>query len=156
MQSELIVAAARQVAQRLHKGQVDKAGVDYFSGHLSAVASMGKCWQEKVVGYLHDVAEDTPHTVDDVLNLLDQELSVPLPSAKREELAEALRLLNHHTATDRESYIRAISTNALATAVKLHDLTHNMDLSRLPNPEEKDFQRLERYKREYKYLSRIR
>lgn len=156
MQSELIVAAARQVAQRLHKGQVDKAGVDYFSGHLSAVASMGKCGQEKVVGYLHDVAEDTPHTVDDVLNLLDQELIAPLPSAKREELAEALRLLNHHTATDRESYIRAISKNALATAVKLHDLIHNMDLSRLPNPEEKDFQRLERYKQEYEYLSRIR
>ena len=43
------VVAAAKVAQRLHKDQKDKAGVDYFSGHLSYVASLGKTWKEKLV-----------------------------------------------------------------------------------------------------------
>ena len=73
----------------------------------------------------------------------------------REELATALLLLNNHTASDRESYIHAIGTNELATAVKLHDLIHNMDLSRIPNPTEKDLARANRYRREYDYLNSI-
>ncbi len=155
MTDDCYIQSAIRLAKRLHKGQVDKAGVDYFSGHLSTVASMGKTWQEQVVGYLHDASEDTPHTVDEVLNLFDAELDTPLPDIEREELAMALRLLNHHTASDRQSYIQALGNNSLAMAVKLNDLTHNMDLSRLPNPTEKDLARVERYKKEYEYLSSI-
>ena len=116
---------------------------------------LGRTWQEQVVGYLHDASEDTPHSIDEVLNLLDTELGTTLSDAEREELTVALRLLNHHTAPDRETYIRNIGTNALATAVKLHDLTHNMDLSRLSNPTEKDLARVERYKKEYNYLNNL-
>ena len=134
---------------------MDNSGLDYFNGHLSIVAAMGRTWQEQVVGYLHDASEDTPHSIDEVLNLLDTELGTTLSDAEREELTAALRLLNHHTAPDREAYIRNIGTNALATAVKLHDLTHNMDLSRLSNPTEKDLARVERYKKEYNYLSEL-
>ncbi len=150
-----IVNAAAHLAKRLHKGQVDKAGMDYFNGHLSIVAAMGRTWQEQVVGYLHDASEDTPYSIDEVLNLLDTELGTTLSDAEREELTAALRLLNHHTVPDRETYIRNIGTNALATAVKLHDLTHNMDLSRLSNPTEKDLARVERYKKEYNYLNNL-
>jgi len=150
-----IVRVAADLAKRLHEGQVDKAGADYFTGHLSAVALMGTTWKEQVVGYLHDASEDTPHTVDEVLDMLDKDLDEPLSRELREELATALLLLNHHTASDRESYIRAIGTNELATAVKLHDLTHNMDLSRIPNPTEKDFSRVNRYRREYDYLNNV-
>ncbi len=58
------VEAAASVARRLHDGQKDKAGMDYFEGHLRFVASLGRTWQEQVVGYLHDASEDTPHTVE--------------------------------------------------------------------------------------------
>ena len=148
-----IVQSAANIASQLHRGQKDKAGVDYFTGHLSAVAKKGNTWQEQVVGYLHDASEDTPNSVEDVLNLLDEKLETPLTEADREELATALRLLNHHLAPDRETYIQRIKSNALATKVKLHDLTHNMDLSRIPNPTQKDYERVERYKKEYDYLS---
>ena len=114
---------------------------------------MGTTWQEQVVGYLHDANEDTPYSVDEVLDLLNEELREPLPVEDRKEIATALRLLNHHNAPDRETYIRDIGKNSLATAVKLSDLSHNMDLSRLPNPTEKDFARVARYKKEYDYLS---
>ena len=150
-----IVQSAADIASQLHRGQKDKAGVDYFTGHLSAVAKMGNTWQEQVVGYLHDASEDTPNSVEEVLNLLDEKLESPLSEADREELATALRLLNHHLSPDRETYIQRIKSNALAMKVKLHDLTHNMDLSRIPNPTQKDYERVERYKSEYDYLSRL-
>ena len=148
-----IVQCAAVLACELHKGQVDKAGVDYFTGHLTTVAKMGSTWKEQVVGYLHDASEDTPNSVEQVLNLLDEKLETPLSDTDREELAVALRLLNHHLAPNRETYIQRIKSNALAKTVKMHDLTHNMDLSRLTNPVTKDFERVERYKKEYDYLS---
>ena len=151
---EGIIQCAAALACQLHKGQVDKAGVDYFTGHLTAVAKMGTTWQQQVVGYLHDASEDTPHSVEEVLNLLDAKLGTPLSDTDRLELADALHLLNHHLAPNRETYIHRIKSNALATAVKMHDLTNNMDLSRIPNPTEKDYKCIERYKQEYDYLSK--
>ena len=152
-QEKNIVQCAAALACQLHRGQVDKAGVDYFTGHLTTVAKMGSTWKEQVVGYLHDASEDTPNSVEQVLNLLDEKLETPLSDTDREELAVALRLLNHHLAPDRETYIQRIKCNALAKAVKMHDLTHNMNLSRLPNPTRKDYKRVKRYKKEYDYLS---
>ena len=154
-QEKDIVQCAAALACQLHRGQVDKAGVDYFTGHLTTVAKMGSTWKEQVVGYLHDASEDTPSSVEQVLNLLDKKLESPLSNNDREELTVALRLLNHHLAPDRETYIQRIKCNALAKAVKMHDLTHNMDLSRLPNPTRKDYERVERYKKEYDYLSAL-
>ena len=154
-EKNIVQCAAAELACELHKGQVDKAGVDYFTGHLTTVAKMGSTWQEQVIGYLHDASEDTPNSVEQVLNLLDEKLESPLSDRDREELTVALRLLNHHLAPDRETYIQRIKSNALAKAVKMHDLTHNMDLSRLPNPTRKDYERVERYRKEYDYLSAL-
>ena len=93
-----IIQCAAVLACELHKGQVDKAGVDYFTGHLTAVAKMGTTWQHQVVGYLHDASEDTPHSVEEVLNLLDAKLGTPLSDTDRLELADALhlRLIGKH------------------------------------------------------------
>lgn len=150
------IEAAAHLAERLHCKQVDKAGADYFKGHLSFVVSLGKTWQEKVVGYLHDAAEDTPHTVEQVIQLLEQEANLSMDSAEREHIVQALTLLNHHLCADRETYIRNIGENPLARRVKMNDLKHNMNIYRLPAPTEKDYERLERYKREYEYLSGIK
>lgn len=178
-----IVYAAGLVAQKLHKGQTDKGGNDYFESHLLKVADLGFDWKEKVVGFLHDASEDCNVTVDDVMNLLDEEISRLLENPKesryeeewmeewmedidvypceithvvtdeeREEIKTALTLLNHHTASSREEYINRISTNFLALKVKLNDLKSNMDITRIPQPTEKDFARLERYKKEYDIL----
>ena len=92
---------------------------------------------------------DTPYSVEEVLNLLDDKLGTPLSDTDRLELADALHLLNHHLAPNRKTYIHRIKENTLATAVKMHDLTHNMDLSRIPNPVKKDYERVEQYKQEF-------
>ena len=70
-----IVYAAGLVAQKLHKGQRDKGGNDYFESHLLKVAASGFDWKEMVVGFLHDAAEDCGVTEEDVMNLLDEEIS---------------------------------------------------------------------------------
>ena len=70
------------------------------------------------------------------------------------DMAQALHLLNHNTTPYRATYIRNIGEHPLATAVKLNDLTHNMDIRRLPTPSENDYERLKRYKEEYNYLFR--
>lgn len=70
-----IVYAAGLLAQKLHKGQTDKGGHDYFESHLLKVASLGFDWKEKVVGFLHDASEDCNVTVDEVMHQLDAELS---------------------------------------------------------------------------------
>ncbi len=155
MEKNIWITSAAALAKRLHKGQVDKAGLDYFEGHLSTVASMGRTWQEQVVGYLHDASEDTPHTVEETLALLEEEAQQSLGKEDGEKLATALHLLNHHNSPDRDAYIRAIGEHPLARAVKLNDLRHNMDLSRLPSPSSKDLARRERYEREYSYLFSI-
>ena len=73
MDNNIWIKSSATLAKRLHKGQVDKAGVDYFEGHLCMVASMGTTWPEQVVGDLHDASEDTPNTVEEVLSLLEEE-----------------------------------------------------------------------------------
>lgn len=70
-----IVYAAGLVAQNLHKGQTDKGGNDYFESHLLKVATRGSDWKEKVVGFLHDAAEDCNVTVDDVMGMFDAKVS---------------------------------------------------------------------------------
>ncbi len=173
-----IVYAAGLVAQKLHKGQVDKGGHDYFESHLLKVADSGFDWKEKVVGFLHDASEDCNVTVEDVMKLLDEEISMILDNPKedwweewmediavypctvthimtieeRDEIKMALTLLNHHTDSSREEYINRISKNFLALKVKLNDLSNNLDITRIPEPTEKDYARLERYKQEYETL----
>lgn len=151
--AQVWVESAAQVARRLHLGQVDKAGVPYFDGHLSAVSSQGRDWRERVVGYLHDSTEDTNYTLEAVLSLLEEFAGASLPHRDRKEIELALRFLDHHSADSREAYIQRIVASPLAIAVKLHDLAHNMDISRLVSLSPRDYERVERYKREFDYLS---
>lgn len=174
-----VVFAAAYVARELHQGQKDKGGNDYFSSHLLPVGKSGHDWKEQVVGLLHDAAEDTPNDISTVLQLVKAKLKMwmnnpddrswvdefeddffqypaeqchPPTEEEWKEIATALLLLNHHTAQNREEYLSRICTNKLALKVKLNDLRNNMDISRIPEPKEKDMERLERYKREYECL----
>lgn len=132
---------AYAIALVAHKGQVDKAGVDYIN-HPLAVARKFKTKKERIVSLLHDVVEDTNVTLDDLRLFFD------------EEVVEAINLLTHREEDDYLTYLARIKENELARKVKLADLENNMDLSRLPNPTEKDYERLEnKYKPAYKFLT---
>ena len=52
---------AIEIATEAHQGQLDKAGKDYI-GHPLRVMAMGRTLDEKIVGVLHDVIEDSDWT----------------------------------------------------------------------------------------------
>lgn len=60
------VTRAKTLAKLMHAGQVDKAGEDYFTGHLTRVAEAGEFYVDVIVGYLHDIIEDTAMTHEDL------------------------------------------------------------------------------------------
>lgn len=134
------VKLAYAIALVAHKGQVDKAGMDYIL-HPLTVSNNCNTEEEKIVALLHDVLEDTSVTKEDLLKFFSS------------EIVEAVSLLTHKEEDSYTDYLAKIKANPLAKAVKLQDLKHNMDLSRLPNPSEKDLSRLEdKYKPALEFL----
>lgn len=133
---------AIEIAAEGHKGQVDKAGNEYI-GHPLRVMEMGKTLEEKIVGVLHDVVEDTDWTFE----RLEAEGFAP-------EIIAALRCVTKTSENENyDDFIERVKKNALATAVKINDLTDNMDIRRLPYLSDKDVKRLKKYLKAYKRLT---
>ena len=116
-----------------HKNQKDKSGLPYVF-HPFHLAEQMTTEEEIVVALLHDVVEDTDYTFADLEN-----------EGFGDSIIEALKLLTHQPDTDYMEYIRNIKTNPLATAVKLADLQHNSDVSRLDIVDAKALKRRELY-----------
>ena len=138
---ERAIEIAIEIATEAHRGQRDKAGNDYI-GHPMRVMAAGTTPEEKIVGVPHDVVEDSDWTLEE----LAAEGFAP-------EIIEALRCLTHAEEEPYDRYIARIKGNPLAVAVKLNDLTDNMDIRRLPYLSDKDVKRLKRYLRAYKRLT---
>lgn len=132
---------ALKIATEAHKGQVDKAGVPYIN-HPLTVASLVDTEEEKIVALLHDTIEDTNITEQDLLNY-----------GFSNKIVEAVKLLTHNKNVPYMDYIAKIKDNELARKVKIADLTHNSDLSRLKEITEKDKKRYEKYQKALLYLS---
>ena len=90
---------------------------------------------------MHDTAEDTELSY---LDLMVLEFS--------DKVINAVMFLTKDKKEKYEDYLKRVKNNELARAVKLSDLTNNMDLSRLKEITEVDKKRLEKYKKAYKYL----
>lgn len=135
---------AIEIATEAHRGQLDKAGCDYIEHPLRVMAA-GKSLDEKIVGVLHDVVEDTNWTFED--------LAAEGFSA---EVIEALRCVTKLSESEPyDKFIARVKRNPLAVAVKLNDLSDNMDIRRLPYLSDKDIKRLKRYLKAYKQLTGV-
>ena len=135
---------AIEIAREAHCGQVDKSGCEYI-GHPLRVMAAGNTTEEMIAGVLHDVVEDCRWTFE----MLEEE-------GFSAEIIEALRCLTKKADSEPyDKFIARIKKNPLATAVKLNDLTDNMDIRRLPYLSDKDIKRLKKYLRAYKQLSNI-
>lgn len=109
---------AMRIAYAAHHGQTDKSGQPYIF-HPFHLAEQMTDEITACAALLHDVVEDTDVTIE--------ELEREFPA----EVTDALRLLTHEKGTDYFEYVRAIADNPVAKAVKLADLAHNSDESRL-------------------------
>jgi len=132
---------AIEIATQAHQGQLDKTGRDYI-GHPLRVMEMGKTEDEKIVGVLHDVVEDTDWSFE---KLAAEGFS--------QEIIAALRCITKlHENENYDDFIERVRKNPLAKAVKINDLSDNMDIRRLPYLSDKDVKRLKKYLRAYKKL----
>ncbi len=133
---------AIQIATEAHMGQLDKAGKDYI-GHPLRVMEMGKTEEEKIVGVLHDVVEDGDWTFE----ALEAE-------GFSKEVIAALKCVTKTSENENyDDFIERVKKNPLAVAVKINDLTDNMDIRRLPYLSDKDVKRLKKYLKAYKKLT---
>lgn len=133
---------AIKIAKGAHEGQTDKAGKPYIE-HPVFVMEHLQTEEEKMTGVLHDVVEDSDMTFESL-----EELGCP------PRVIDALRLVTHPKDFDgtEEAYMEGISKivssgNQIAIHVKFIDLTHNSDITRIPNPIDKDIARVEKYKK---------
>jgi len=131
---------ALEITVDAHKSQKQKDGTPYAL-HPIRLSLLLATEEQKIVALLHDVVEDTGWTFED----LERE-------GFSDTIITALRLLIHNDGSPYNDYIERLASNPLAKAVKLADLTDNMDFKRIPEPIEKDFARLEKYHRAWRYL----
>ncbi|MEE0839158.1 MAG: GTP pyrophosphokinase [Acutalibacteraceae bacterium] len=110
---------ALKISFNAHKDQVDKSGMPYVY-HPFHLAEQMNDEYSTCVALLHDVVEDTDISLDDLT-------SEGFPA----EVIDALTLMTHDDKVPYMDYVRKIKTNPIATKVKLADLEHNSDLSRL-------------------------
>lgn len=128
-----LTKAAMKLCYKAHHGQVDKSGIPYVF-HPIHLAEQMQDELTTVTALLHDVVEDTDYTFEDL-----QEMGYPT------QVLEALKLLTHDPVVSYMEYVERIKSNPIARTVKLADLKHNSDLSRLHVANEADILRIQKY-----------
>ena len=116
-----------------HKDQVDKSGLPYVF-HPFHLAEQMQDENTTIVALLHDVVEDTDYTLDDLRAM-----------GFGDEVMEALSYMTHDPAVPYMEYVARIRENDIARRVKLADLRHNSDITRLDTVDRKALDRVEKY-----------
>lgn len=132
---------AIEIATKSHEGVADKYGAPYIN-HVTRVMNMGQTDNEKIVGVLHDVIEDTDWTFED----LEKE-------GFSKEVIDALKCVTKTSEDeDYQEFITRVKINPLAVKVKLNDLRDNLDIKRMPEVLESDLKRFNKYLKAYNEL----
>lgn len=143
------LSEAREIARKAHEGQYDKAHQPFFL-HPEAVSQIVAetngtqdfIIQARIVSYLHDVIEDTPIRVED---LRKQEMPEPC--------IQAIEILTKKEGEDYWEYLSKVKQNGLARVVKIADMMHNSDLSRLAEITDADRKRQDKYRKGIAFLT---
>lgn len=118
-----LTCEAMKIAYSAHHGQLDKANVPYIF-HPYHLAEQMADEYSTCVALLHDVVEDTDVTLEQLCRIFPKEVT------------DAVALLTHDENEPYLDYVRRIRTNPIAKAVKLADLRHNTDETRIPGATE--------------------
>lgn len=132
---------AMRLCFEAHRNQVDKTGIPYVF-HPIHLAEQMTDELTTVCALLHDVVEDSDYTFADL-----EALGFP------HRVIEVLTLLTHEDGVPYMEYVRKIATDPVAKRVKIADLKHNSDLSRLDTVDEKALARVEKYAKAMKILT---
>lgn len=130
---------ALKISFNAHKDQLDKSGMPYVY-HPFHLAEQMDDEYSTCVALLHDVVEDTDTTLDDLSRIFPKEVT------------DAIALMTHDDNVPYLDYVRTIKSNPIASKVKLADLKHNSDLTRLDTVDDKALERVEKYKKAIRIL----
>lgn len=131
---------AMKIAFSAHKEQTDKNGMPYIY-HPIHLAEQMSDEATTCVALMHDVIEDTDMTFEQ----LEEE-------GFTTEVIDALRLMTHDESVPYLDYVAEIKKNPIALEVKLADLKHNSDLTRLDYIDDKVLTRVKKYKQAIELL----
>jgi (p)ppGpp synthase/HD superfamily hydrolase len=134
---------AINVMYEAHHGQKDKGGFPYCF-HPYQVAQGMEDEISCTCALLHDVVEDTDITMEDLTDM-----GFP------KEVTDVLKLLTHEKGIPYMDYVRNLAENPTARRVKLADLKHNSDLTRLKEVTDRDLERIEKYRKAIAFLEGI-
>lgn len=132
IESDNLIYKCLEIVTKLFEGKTDKSGIPYVV-HLLKVYAGVSDYKEKCCALLHDVVEDTDVTFNDLKEV-----------GFDDEIIEILTILTKNKGEDYKKYIDRIisSGNIHALNIKLADLTHNMDITRIKNPTVNDYERI--------------
>lgn len=131
---------AMKICFEAHKDQVDKCQMPYVMHPLHLAEQMPD-ETTAAVALLHDVVEDSDFTLQDL-----KEAGFP------KEVTDAVALLTHDESVPYLEYVAALKENPVAKCVKLADLAHNSDLTRMDHPGENDRIRIQKYRKAMELL----
>jgi (p)ppGpp synthase/HD superfamily hydrolase len=134
------IERAIELAAREHAGDTDKAGNPYIFHPLRVMFAVSAPF-EKMAAVLHDLVEDTPVTLNDLEN-----------EGFHPEVVAAVEALTKRPGERRIEAASRAAQNPIARVVKLADVADNMDLGRIPEPSDRDFERLREYTQVRKLL----
>ena len=131
---------AMQIAEKVHKNQVDKAGKPYI-WHPVRVERRCTRQEDRLVALLHDTVEDG--------NIASEYL---LLVGFSQEIVDAVLSVSRKRGEDYFEFIQRCKANPIGRRVKICDLEDNMDITRLNQLTEKDIERLKKYHKAYNML----
>lgn len=139
-----LLAIAISIAAKAFKDKFDSHGEPYIL-HCLRVMNKQTTDKRKIIAVLHDLVEDTSWEFDELSKLgFGMDIIIPL------------KLLTHDPVQKTyEEYIRDLSSDPDARAVKLEDLEDNSLITRLKGLTKADFARMEKYHKAYIYLSKV-
>ena len=136
------LARAIEIAASAHKNQADKGGSPYILHPIRVMMSLDT-EDEKIVGVLHDVVEDS-----DVWNFkrLREE-------GFEENILSALKSVTKGSEDeDYQKFIKRAGQNEIGRNVKIADIKDNLDVTRIGTLNEKDLLRINKYKEALLFL----
>ena len=125
---------AMEIVTTLFENDLDKGGMPYIL-HLIYVYKHVSSKEEKVVGLLHDTLEDKDVSAQDLLEV-----------GFSEKVVNDVVSLTRVKPIEYDDYIENLLQNGSIEAlhVKLAELEHNMDITRIKNPSIKEIERVKR------------
>lgn len=133
---------AIEMALDAHGGDTDKAGATYIRHPLRLMGEMDT-EQERIVAVLHDVVEDSDNELRDIEETFGTDIADAIEALTKPENVDYVK-----------EYIPQVAGNDTARKVKQVDLRDNLDVTRLPEVSQEDFENIQKYHRSLKKLTK--